>query len=75
MTVIYIDPLSRFTEADIPGIGIKGWLLLSRDRDGYSLYVNLNTEGKWVCSQVKKLSTLNRHAELYGIRFETEGAT
>lgn len=72
MTVIKIDPKARFTGAECPGIGMKGWLLLSRDRDGYSLYVNLNTEGHWVCSQVKRLQTLNRYAEPYGIRFETE---
>lgn len=76
MTVIKFDPKKRFHEATIPGEDVATWLLLSRDPDGYSLYVNKGTIGEWVCDHCKKLQTLNARAEQYGVRFEMEvGAT
>ena len=51
----------------------KKYLLVLHYKDGYSLeirdYTGKYVETDWLCEDVKRLSTINKYAEKYGVEF------
>ena len=72
MRTVKLDELSKFAKVDIGNhksltcleVADQGYSLLYKDYSGS--YVSEN----WIAEDKKRLSTINKYAEKYGVRFE-----